>query len=135
LKQHPRPGKLQSVTKRAGQATVFIVEDDADFASALVELIADEGFRALRFSDGLQALDGLSRETPVLIITDLAMPGMSGAQLVRALRAHERWRSIPVVVVTGGNDTALPARLDTPVIYKPDIDSLLRVLPTAARTA
>ena len=123
------------MSKRDARGTVFIVEDDPDFASALVELIMDEGFHAVRFNDGLAALDGLSHETPVLIITDLAMPGMSGAQLVRALRANESWRKIPVVVVTGGNDTALPARLDTPVIYKPDIDSLLRVLPMAARTA
>jgi CheY-like chemotaxis protein len=135
LKRRDAPGKLQNVTKRDPRGTVFIVEDDPDFASALVELIMDEGFRAVRFNDGLAALEGLSRETPVLIITDLAMPGMSGAQLVRALRANESWRKIPVVIVTGGNDTALPARLDTPVIYKPDIDSLLRVLPTAARTA
>jgi CheY-like chemotaxis protein len=116
-------------------ATVFIVEDDCDFGAALAELLADEGFRPVWFASGRQALDRLGHETPALIITDLIMPGMSGAQLVKALRSNERWRNIPVVVLTGGNDTALALRLDTPVIYKPDIGSLLRVLPTAARPA
>jgi CheY-like chemotaxis protein len=114
-------------------ATVFIVEDDPDFGMVLAEILADEGFRPLRFVDGLQALEALATETPSLIITDLIMPGMSGMQLVRALRADQRWQKIPVVVVTGGNDTTLALRLDAPVIYKPDIASLLTVLPAAAR--
>jgi FixJ family two-component response regulator len=114
-------------------STVFIVEDDAEFGAALAELLIDEGFNPIHFSSARQALERLVDETPSLIITDLLMPGMSGAQLVKALRADARWRHIPVVVLTGGNDIALAVRLDTPVVYKPDIDSLLRILPVATR--
>ena len=113
--------------------TVFIVEDDPDFSMVLAEMLADEGFTPVQFSDGLQALRSLDRETPALIVTDLVMPGMSGAQLVRALRADERWREIPVVVVTGGTDMAAGAWLDAQVVYKPDVASLLSVLSAAAR--
>src|SRR3954468_6063355 len=115
--------------------TVFIVEDDLDFGAALAELLADEGFRPLCFTSAQQALARVRHQIPALIITDVVRPGMSGGELVKALRADERWRDIPVVVVTGGNDTALALRLDTPVVYKPDIVSLLRVLPAAARSA
>jgi CheY-like chemotaxis protein len=115
--------------------TVFIVEDDTEFGAALAELLADEGFRPVHFSSALKALDSLAAELPSLIITDLLMPGMSGSQLVRTLRSDVRWRDIPIVVLTGGNDTAVGVRLDAPVVYKPDIESLLRILPAAAARA
>jgi FixJ family two-component response regulator len=115
---------------------VFIVEDDAEFGTALAELLTDEGFRPVHFSSARKALDSLAADDkPSLIITDLLMPGMSGVQLVRALRGDDRWRTIPVVVLTGGNDAGLAVRLDTPVVYKPDIDSLLRILPATTRPA
>jgi CheY-like chemotaxis protein len=56
------------------------------------------------------------------------MPGLSGPELLRVLRLDERWRRIPVVVMTGNNDTALPIRLDVPVVYKPDTDGLVAMI-------
>ena len=55
-----------------------------------------------------------------MIVTDVVMPGVSGGQLLAALRENARWRAVPVVVMTGNNDTALPLRLDATVVCKPD---------------
>jgi DNA-binding response OmpR family regulator len=118
-------------------ATVFIVEDNSDFGAALADLLSDEGFQTVRFFTGWQALDGLRTQTPSLIITDVVMPGMSGFDLVSALREHETWRHIPVVMLSGGEGTHLPdpGETDAPLFFKPDVASLMRVLPAAARSA
>ena len=57
-----------------------------------------------------------------------SMPGLSGPELLRVLRLDERWRRIPVVVMTANNDTALPIRLDAPVVYKPDTEGLVAMI-------
>jgi len=118
--------------------TVFVVEDNADFAAALAELLRDEGFEPVCFSTGGQALEGLrGRSAPALIITDVLMPGMSGFELLTTLRAHERWRHIPVVMLSGAESMDLAGGwgIDAPLLFKPDIGSLMRVLPAAARSA
>jgi CheY-like chemotaxis protein len=51
-------------------------------------------------SNGVQALERLAAGVPDLILLDLMMPEMDGFEVVAALRENERWRSIPVVVVT-----------------------------------
>ena len=126
-------GMLLAGDRMAG--TVFIVEDNSDFGAALAELLSDEGFQPVCFMTGWEALDGLRSQTPALIITDVLMPGMSGFELVTALRAHETWRKIPVVMLSGGEEAARGRSLDAPLLFKPDVASLMRVLPAAARSA
>ena len=115
--------------------TVFIVEDNRDFGAALAELLSDEGFQPVCFSTGRQALDGLRSQLPALIITDVSMPGMSGFELVTTLRAHATWRDIPVVMLSGSEHTKGGREIDAPLLFKPDVASLMRVLPAAARSA
>src|SRR5215471_14423021 len=119
-------------------ATVFIVEDNSDFGAALADLLTDEGFQPIRFLTGWQALDGLRTQTPALIITDVVMPGMSGFDLVTALRAHDTWRHIPVVMLSGGEGAHIGRSgraIDAPLLFKPDVASLMQVIPAAARSA
>ena len=85
------------------------------------------------FRTAEKLLGSLERVLPAVIVTDVAMPGVSGAELVGRLRRNERWRRIPVVVMTANNDAALPARLDAPVVYTPDTDGLLAEIKTVLR--
>jgi CheY-like chemotaxis protein len=112
---------------------VFVAEDDPDFRAALGDIFADAGLRAVLFPNAEQLLESLGRALPAVIVTDVAMPGLSGAELLGRLRRSERWRRIPIVVMTANNDTALPLRLDAPVVYKPDTDGLLGVIQTVLR--
>ena len=116
---------------------VLIVEDNSDFGAALADMLSDEGFQPVRFLTGWQALDGLRTQTPALIITDVVMPGMSGFDLVTTLRAHETWRHIPVVMLSGGEGFHLGRGrgIDAPLLFKPDVASLMQVIPAAARSA
>lgn len=107
---------------------VFVVEDDPDLRLALADVLAAEGLCAVLFPTAQTLLSSLDGDMPAAIITDLVMPGMSGVQLLGVLRSDDRWRGVPVVVMTGTNDTALPVRLDVPIVYKPDLNGLLRAL-------
>ncbi len=116
------------VTFAGRPQVVFVVEDDPDLRMALGDVLVGEGLCPVLFSTAQKVLSALDREIPAAIITDLVMPGMSGTQLLGALRSDNRLRGIPVVVMTGTNDTALPVRLDAPIVYKPDLNGLLRAL-------
>jgi CheY-like chemotaxis protein len=108
--------------------TVFIAEDDPDFRAILADALRHEGLAVVLFPTGQDLLSALERQRPDVIVTDIVMPGMFGPELLALLRESGRWRDIPVVVMTGINDTALPVRLNAPVIAKPEIEELLRAV-------
>jgi two-component system response regulator len=83
---------------------VMVVDDnpdDVEITRCLLEEI-DPALPFLAAAGGREALEALrgSAELPGLILADLKMPGMDGAELVRALRGDERLRAIPVIVVS-----------------------------------
>jgi DNA-binding response OmpR family regulator len=110
----------------ANLRTIFVVEDDPDYRALLGEFLAEEGFSPVLFCAAEMLLSSLNCEVPAAIVTDVAMPGVSVAQVLAALRENDRWKGVPVIVMTGNNDTALPLRLNAPVVCKPDTDGLLR---------
>ena len=107
---------------------IFVVDDDPDFRNVLAEILSEAGFRPILFARAEGLLASLEWTTPAAIVTDLIMPGLSGSQLVASLGRSERWGRIPVVVMTGNNDTSLPLRFRAPIVYKPDISGLLSAI-------
>jgi DNA-binding response OmpR family regulator len=62
------------------------------------------GYEILEAYDGVQALDVLSDATPDLVILDVMMPRMDGWAALRAIRADERFKGLPVMMLTALND-------------------------------
>jgi two-component system cell cycle response regulator DivK len=81
-------------------ACVLIVDDDPNARLLITTLLAHGGHTALDASSGEQGLKLALERQPDLVITDLSLPGMSGAQFVRALRADERTRTLRVALYT-----------------------------------
>ena len=108
------------------QRTIFIVDDYPDYRPTLGEVLTEEGSCPVLVGAAEALLSSLNCKLPSVIVTDAAMPGVSGAQLLTTLRKNDRWRGIPVVVMAGSNDTALPLRLEASIVCKPDADELLR---------
>ncbi|MEF2246952.1 response regulator [Paenibacillus sp. IITD108] len=93
------------VTNLAGKA-VLVIEDDEPTSELMARLLLKEGYEVTCARNGKLALDCVEEETPELILLDLMMPEMDGFQFVAELRKHDKWRHIPVVVVTAKTITA-----------------------------
>ena len=82
------------------QATVLIVEDDADIAALIAHFLEKAGFGSAIVADGGQALARAKESVPDLIILDLMLPGLNGLEVCRALRAGEKTAMIPIIMLT-----------------------------------
>jgi CheY-like chemotaxis protein len=111
--------------------TLYVVDDDPIFLSSFGELLVEHGYRVVLFQSGEQLIRHQPTARPSLVISDYAMPGMSGDELVRRLWRDSRWRDVPTVVITGTKDSALPLRLETPVVYKENVEGILGVIRSA----
>jgi len=98
------PSTPQSATPAAGQAQqaplVLVVDDSLTVRRVTQRLLAREGYRVTTAKDGLDALEKLAEETPVVVLSDIEMPRMDGFDLVRNLRADARWAGMPIIMIT-----------------------------------
>src|SRR5690606_17887628 len=80
---------------------VLIVDDFSTMRRIIKNLLADLGFNnTVEADDGNSALVVLRREPVDLVVTDWNMPGMSGIELLRAIRGDAQLRTLPVLMVT-----------------------------------
>jgi len=84
----------------SGDRVVLIVEDDAMFASVLLELAREEGFRGLIAMDGASALALAHRYKPHAITLDIGLPDMDGWALLDLLKHDPRTRHVPIHVIS-----------------------------------
>ncbi len=79
---------------------MLAVDDDTLVLMNTAEMLAELGHKVLQAHSGKEALEIMAREGHVdLVITDQAMPHMSGAELAREIR--KRWPELAIVVATG----------------------------------
>jgi CheY-like chemotaxis protein len=118
--------------------TALVIDDDKFVASALAELLEDDGFDVHTATNGFSAFRQALELRPALVLLDLALPERSGTQLLEDLRADPTTRDIAIVVVSGYaeslSDTAVA---DTDgVISKPfDAHNLLDIIHRAIQRA
>jgi CheY-like chemotaxis protein len=110
----------------------LIVEDEEPIAEALAFLVEDCGYTRLRAVHGAQALQVARQMHPRLVITDLMMPVMDGAELIAAIRADaatDHATPPPIILTTaGGFRRAQESGADV-VVRKPfDIDEIEALL-------
>jgi len=110
-------------------SSILIVEDDKDVSQIIKDVIEAQGYRAIAVTNGREALGVLEEERPALMLIDLFMPVMSGAELLKAIKRNPQLADIPRVIMTAANDQMIGVREDLPVLYKPvDFESLTRLL-------
>ncbi|WP_238296855.1 response regulator, partial [Methylobacterium soli] len=85
---------------QADDHIVLIVEDDAMFASVLLELARERGFKGLIAQDGAGALSLAHRYKPHAITLDIGLPDMDGWALLDLLKNDPRTRHIPIHVIS-----------------------------------
>jgi CheY-like chemotaxis protein len=115
-----------------GAFTILVVEDDFDVREALAETLREEGYDVDCVGDGEQALQYLRRGgRPSLILLDLTMPRMSGAEFRMVQKVDPKLNGFPVVLLSADGHMEEKARaLEADgAIRKPiDLDQLLTTI-------
>ena len=85
-------------------ARILVVEDSATQAAALAILLESERFETVIARRAERALEILGAQQVDLVLSDVVMPGMDGYELCRRIKNDDRWRDLPVVLLTSLTD-------------------------------
>jgi CheY-like chemotaxis protein len=90
--------------------TVLVIDDDPTNRLLLRRGLEREGLRVETAADGVEALERLARPGIDLVLLDLLMPRLNGHEVLARMRADSRLRHVPVIVVSGADETAEAVR-------------------------
>lgn len=114
---------------------IILVEDDAWIRTFLRDVLIDEGFVVSEAADGRTGLRMCLEDPPDLILLDLAMPEVTGRDVLHELKRSRRTRQVPVLIISAytrvlSQDEAQGAAgvLRKPLVLEELIDTLRRVL-------
>jgi two-component system alkaline phosphatase synthesis response regulator PhoP len=80
--------------------TIHLVEDDASTLELIRFALQSAGFAVTCFENGEDFLFQAKKQIPGLVLLDIMLPGMSGFEIIKAIRSSERLKNIPVIFVT-----------------------------------
>lgn len=93
-------GRLQTVRGEPLAQHVLLIEDEPNIAEAIRFLLTRDGLRVSHAAEGVAALAMLRQDPPDLVILDHMLPGMSGLEILTAVRADPESRDLPVMMLT-----------------------------------
>jgi two-component system phosphate regulon response regulator PhoB len=93
-----------STAPATARLRVLVIEDERDLVDGLVYNLQREGYDTVVAYDGQEGLRKAQTLLPDLILLDIMLPGMSGTDILRELRAGERTRNIPVIIITARSE-------------------------------
>ncbi len=79
---------------------ILVIEDEVPLQNAIEIKLKNEGYTVLLANSAHEAMNVLATETPDLIWLDLLLPGMDGLEFLEGMRAEEKWKQIPVIIVS-----------------------------------
>ena len=79
---------------------ILLIEDEPNIVEALSFLLSRDGFTVHTHQDGATAFTRIRDRLPDMVILDAMLPGRSGFDILRDLRAHAETRSLPVMMLT-----------------------------------
>ncbi|MDR0724133.1 MAG: response regulator [Endomicrobium sp.] len=82
------------------QKKILVVDDDVVFLDSLDILFSDHGFTVVKLVNSNDIFDVLEKENPDLILLDVWLPKVSGFEILKNLKSHSRFSSIPVIMIT-----------------------------------
>jgi DNA-binding response OmpR family regulator len=115
-------------------ATLILIDDHEDSREVVAAWLRMEGWSVLEFERAEPALDAVLQGGPCIVLTDLTLPGMSGADLASRLRDEASLLGVPIIALTGRSDVAFgPGELFDELVVKPfDPEELLAAVARAA---
>lgn len=119
---------------------VLVVDDMMTMRKIITRMLSDLGFRdCVEAADGLRAWEALTKANPPieLIVSDINMPGLTGIEFLKKIRAEAKYRNLPVIFLTAESDlqtvksaiesnvTSYLLKPVSPVELKKKLDALL----------
>jgi two-component system alkaline phosphatase synthesis response regulator PhoP len=85
---------------RAMAKKILIVDDDPDLVEAVSTILESKGYALAKAYGGVEGLQKARAENPDLIVLDVMMPDKDGYEVCKELKADEKYRSIPILLLT-----------------------------------
>jgi two-component system, chemotaxis family, chemotaxis protein CheY len=123
---------MSASAQKATRGWILIVDDDDDVRDALIAVLDMTGFSTVGARDGIEAIERIeTRGRPGLVLLDLRMPRLNGADFLRWVRGDRSLDALPIIILSGDPATSNETpRLDVAgYLRKPvDLDELLEVV-------
>ena len=84
---------------------ILIADDSPSIRKFVTFSLAVKGYEIIAVSDGMEALEKLPTEHINLVITDINMPNIDGFELIKAIRANEELKDIPIIILSSMGGT------------------------------
>ena len=83
-------------------AKILLIDDEESLLDIIQEILIDAGYSVIAVDSAVKGLDYMKtcEELPDLIVTDVAMPQMTGVEMIDQVRANPEWSYIPVVFLS-----------------------------------
>jgi DNA-binding response OmpR family regulator len=120
------------------EARIMVIDDEPGIRALLAALLEDAGFDVVTAADGHTGLQLMRRACPDMAILDYMLPGITGGEVLRQMRASTGLRGVPVLLMSAGQGVEAQARRGplTDFMAKPfDIDALVRTVTEMIQAA
>ena len=120
----------------AAPPRILVIDDDPALLTTLTRILASDGFAVEVAADGTEGLARARAQPPTVVLLDLHLPGLDGYGFLDTFRALPVCAAVPVILMTGSQDTASARRRITAprvvvLLPKPfEVDTLLASLGT-----
>jgi len=91
----------QPAAHRDERVRILVVEPNRSYCGVIARRLSEAGYRVRTADSGATAVAELHRLPIDLVLAELNMPRMGGAELARAIRGEAQWRDLPVMLITG----------------------------------
>ena len=136
----PQRSEAPAATRSAPPPHVLVADQDPFATGALAWLLREQGYQVTSISERRRLIDALERSRPDLLLVDVEDLGVDGEQLLERVKQDERWREVPIVVVThlpsNGklSNVLVPPRIADDYVTKPfRVPELLARIQTQLR--
>lgn len=100
----PAPPAAPAAPRRPEDTLVMVADDSKVVRVKTSRLLAQHGYRVVLAEDGAQAAELIEQEVPLVLVTDVEMPGLDGFALTRHVRTHPKARDIAIIMITSADD-------------------------------
>ena len=88
---------------------ILIVDDEKIVRALIRKILENEQYEVIESTNGYEAVESAKKENPDVILLDMKMPVMDGIETCRRLRADEKTKNIPILVITALGETKMEA--------------------------